>query len=163
MDNQKHECHLDIRQIPQFDNRQAVVLATIHDQTGVWQGIGASVCVNIGEAYSPQTLIDEASKQAQERALANSVTGKANKEVEAKPKLVDTPVRPEKGRVKSSRPHRSEPGTITDKQFTTLTKMSHERHTTLDALAQEQFGTSPSDLSSEQAQLLFDHFKSQGR
>ncbi len=163
MDSQKQECYLDIKHIPLSSDRQAVVIATIHDNTGIWQGIGASWDTNLANPYNPQALIDEASKQAQQRAMSHSAGAMKSEKVEAKPKLMDSIPHSDKTEPKSARPHKTAPGTITDKQFKTLTKMSLERKTTLDDLAQEHFGLPPRDMSSEQAQDLFDYFKSQGR
>lgn len=148
---------LDIKQIPEPDRQQAVVVATVRDENGSRQGIGA--VINDGETpFDPQFLLDKATRLALQRARGNSQ--------EAQPHSVSTAPEAPKAAPSSvntkkeyAREHKTAPGSITPKQLSTLDKMAQERNRNLADVTNSQFGMQPDQISSQQADSLFRHFK----
>lgn len=158
MNNEFVTLLLDIKQIPEPEKPQAVVIATIRNSHGEKQGIGAAVNNKRDAAYDPQALIDMATDQAISQAYS---FGKAERQVPAQKRPKDTPQTANTSATsnKNKFTHKTQPGTISDKQFTMLEKMAQERNQSFADMSEQMFNAKPADLSSQQAQDLYDHLK----
>lgn len=164
MDKDNKQILFELRHIPTPSQQQAVVIATIQNERGVWQGIGAAASLTSGSVYEPQRLIDEASRQARERALQSkeALCDFAPARERDQPSTpFTTPTKQSKPRY--SRQHNPAQGNISPNQLNLLTKMTQERNTSLEEETQKQFGTTPRGLSSQQANELIQKLKRRQR
>lgn len=153
----REEC-LDIKQIPEPDRQQAVVVATVRDENGSRQGIGAAINHNGETPFDPQVLIDQATRLALQRARGNTQAAQPQSVIspheatKAAPSSVNT-------KKEYAREHNTASRSITPKQLSTLDKMAQERNQNLAEITNSQFGLQPDEISSQQANTLFRHFK----
>lgn len=152
------EENLDIKQIPEPDNQQAVVIATIKDENGTRQGIGA-VCNHSRDIpFDPQVLLDKATRQALDRVRQVNTINLAISDTAHQEQHRPTPASEPKHK-EYTRKHNTTPGSVSDKQLSLLWNMAQERNQNLAAITDEQFGSEPKRLSSEQADSLVKYLK----
>lgn len=156
MDLSFNEKHLDIRQVPEADNPQAVVITTIRDKTGVRQGIGAARHDSSDKTFDPQALIDEATTRAISRATDNQ-----ENLCEQAPSSPCDAAKSSSSSTNSgyTGKHRTKPGSATENQLRALETMATERNQNLDDVTKQKYGMRPEEMSSQQADSLFKHFK----
>ena len=162
MDKEQATIVIDLKQMPVPEQPQAVVIATLENGMKKSQGIGAAAITGRDAAYDPQALIDKAIEQAISRAYSLGYP----KEATSVQKLTGVIIQAESAsaiRNSSKFKHKSEPGSISDKQFTMLERMAQERNQSFEDMAKQMFNAKPAELSSQQAQAIFDHLKDTGK
>lgn len=159
MKNYQNEELLEIKQLPDPDNPQAIVVVTTKENEIVRQGIGAAIKAP-DQMYDPQALIDQASARARERAkgvqsvfTGEQVISRSHSEAPRQ----NGEVRFATGQ---TREHNPQAGSISEKQLAALGKMSRERSLSLDTLAQNKFGVRPEKMSSREANELMQVLRS---
>lgn len=146
-----------INQIPTAANdHTAVVTSHVTTAQGGFSGIGAATPEMVNGSTSPQVLIDHAMGNSIMRSLqiATAVPAITTKTID-----VSSPAQDRQQKTTTQKKYIHSPSKpITPAQRNSLEGIARQHGTTLEVMAQEQFGKSIDQLSSKDANALFQGF-----